>query len=96
MNLNMDIEKLVELEIKSQVGNVVKTKMKDLTMKKLNNMGYDVKGMIERIIREEVIRQLNVKDFVAEISKESILNRSAELFKEELFEAIDERNLARY
>ena len=96
VNLNVDIEKLVEAEIRRQVKEAVSSKMKDLTLRKLGSMGYDLKYVIEKVIREEVRSQLNIKDFIGDISKKEILNTSSELIKEELFDIINSRNENRW
>lgn len=91
MELNVDINRLVELEVERQVKIAVEGKLKELTMKKLSSMGYDVKRMIENVIREEINKQLNIKDFAEHITHQEVINYAAELFKEEILDAVDRR-----
>lgn len=67
---------MIEKEIERQVAVFVNTKMKELTMKKLSNMGYDLKNLAEKCIYQEIQTKLNIKELCEKIEKRRWINIS--------------------
>lgn len=91
MELNLNLEELVEKEIERQVKEVVTSKVSTLTDKRLKNMGYDIKELIEQSVTKHVqwYLEASAQDLIKEVGQRAVIDRSAELISSVMIERME-------